>query len=94
MRYLVPTSTGNWARCVDRIKSQVQTGVNQHRSLKVLPNRLTPIYSKNHYKEENYLKVKTVVFKYITPPYSNSCYVLTFLYTLYTESVSLVHGYI
>ena len=23
-----------------------------------------------YYKEENYLKVKTVVFKYITPPYS------------------------
>ena len=39
---------------------------------RVLPNRLTPIYSKNYYKEENYLKVKTVIFKYITPPYSNS----------------------
>ena len=72
MRYLVPTSTGNWARYVDRIKSRVQTGVNQHRLLKVLPNRLTSIYSKNHYEEENYLKVKTVVFKYITPPHSNS----------------------
>ena len=72
MRYLVPTSTSNWARCVNRIKLQVRTGVNQYRSLKVLPNRLTPIYSKNYYKEENYLKVKTVVFKYITPPYSNS----------------------
>jgi hypothetical protein len=23
-----------------------------------LPNRLTPLYSKNHYKEENYLTVK------------------------------------
>ena len=31
-------------------------------------NRLTPLYSKIYYKEENYLKVKTVVFKYITPP--------------------------
>ena len=71
MRYLVPTSTGNWARYVDKIKLQVQTRVDQHRSLKVLPNRLTSIYSKNHYKEENYLKIKTVVFKYITPPYSN-----------------------
>ena len=29
-----------------------------------LPNRLTPLYSKIYYKEENYLKVKTVVFKY------------------------------
>ena len=31
---------------------------------------LTPLYSKIYYKEENYLKVKTIVFKYITPPYS------------------------
>ena len=78
-------STGNWARCVDRIRSQVQTRVNQYKSLKVLPNRLTPVYSKNHYEEENYLKVKTVVFKYITPPHSNSSFVLTFLYILHTE---------
>ena len=72
MRYLVPVNTGNWAKCVDKIKLQVQTGVDQYRSLRVLPNRLTPIYSENHYKEENYLKVRTVIFKYITPPYSNS----------------------
>ena len=85
MRYLVPTSTGNWARYVDRIRLQVRTRVDQYRSLRVLPNRLTPIYSKNHYKEENYLKVKTVVFKYITPPYSNGWSVLIFLYILRTE---------
>ena len=72
VKYLIPISTGNWARYIDKIKSQVQTKVNQYRLLRVLPNRLTPVYSKNHYKEENYLKVKTVVFKYITPPYSNS----------------------
>ena len=78
MRYLVPISTGNWARYVDKIRLQVRTRVNQYRSLRVLPNRLTPVYSKNHYKEENYLKVKTVVFEYITPPYSNGCYILTF----------------
>ena len=59
MRYLVPISTGNWARCVCRIGLQVRTGVNQYRLLGVLPNRLTPVYSKNHYKEENYLTVKT-----------------------------------
>ena len=35
-----------------------------------MPNRLTPLYSKIYYKEENYLKVRTVVFKYITPPHS------------------------
>ena len=50
-----------------------------------MSNRLTSVYSKNHYKEENYLKVKTVIFKYITPPHSNGCYVPTFLYILYTE---------
>ena len=60
VKYLVPTNTSNWARCVCRIKSQVRTGVNQYRLLRVLPNRLTPIYSKNYYEEENYLTVGTV----------------------------------
>ena len=36
--------------------------------MECLPNRLTPFDFKIHYKEENYLKVKTAVFKYITPP--------------------------
>ena len=31
-------------------------------------NRLTLLYSKIYYKKENYLKVRTAVFKYITPP--------------------------
>ena len=35
-----------------------------------MPNRLTPLYSKIYYKKENYLKVITAVFKYITPLYS------------------------
>ena len=35
-----------------------------------MPNRLTLLYFKIYYKEENYLKVKTAVFKYITPLYS------------------------
>ena len=35
-----------------------------------MPNRLTPLYSKIYYKGENYLKVKTAVFKYITLLYS------------------------
>ena len=60
VKYLVLINTSNWARYIDKIKSQVLTGVNQHKSLKVLPNRLTPVYSKNHYKEENYLIVGTV----------------------------------
>ena len=60
VRYLVPTNTGNWARYIDRIKSQVRTRVNQYKLLKILPNRLTSIYSENHYEEENYLTVGTV----------------------------------
>ena len=36
--------------------------------MEYLPNKLTPFNSKIYYKEENYLKVKTAVFKYITPP--------------------------
>ena len=82
VRYLVPINTSNWARYVGKIRLQVLIRVD---SLKVLPNRLTSVYSKNHYKEENYLKVKIVIFKYITPPYSNSWSVLTFLYIPYTE---------
>ena len=35
-----------------------------------MPNRLTLLYSKIYYKEDNYLKVKIAVFKYMTPPYS------------------------
>ena len=34
--------------------------------MEYLPNKLTSFNSKIYYKEENYLKVKTVVFKYIT----------------------------
>ena len=39
-------------------------------TIKYLPNRLTPLYFEIYYKKKNYLKVKTVVFKYISPPYS------------------------
>ena len=43
-----------------------------------MPNRLTLLYFKIYYKEENYLKVKTVVFKYITPPYSKGLSMLVY----------------
>ena len=36
--------------------------------MEYLPNRLTFFLFKIYYKEENYLKVRTAVFKYITPP--------------------------
>ena len=45
------------------------------KALECLPNKLTPLYSEIHYKEENYLKVKTALFKYITPPYSKGWYI-------------------
>ena len=35
--------------------------------MEYLPNKLTPFNFKIYYKEEHYLKVRTVVFKYITP---------------------------
>ena len=45
-----------------------------------MPNRLTLLYSKIYYKEENYLKVKTTVFKYITPPIVKVEYVSMLIY--------------
>ena len=57
MRYRVSRGSCKWARYINRdIKSQASFTV---KALKCLPNRLTPLYSKIHYKEENYLKVKT-----------------------------------
>ena len=38
--------------------------------MEYLPNKLTPFYFKIYYKEKNYLKVKTALFKYITPLHS------------------------
>ena len=45
-----------------------------------MPNRLTPLYSKIYYKEENYLKVRTAVFKYITLPIVKVKYVGMLVY--------------
>ena len=47
-------------RYIGRIERLVLTKVNQYRSLRVLPNRLTPVYSENHYKKEKYLMVGTM----------------------------------
>ena len=48
-----------------------------------MPNRLTPLYSKIYYKEENYLKVRTAVFKYITPPIIKVEYISMLIYLVY-----------
>ena len=64
------TSTLNdWAGYIDKINKQDQ-GWSLWLLIECLPNRLTLLYSEIYYKEKNYLKVKTIVFKYITPPYS------------------------
>ena len=65
--------------------------------MEYLPNKLTPLYSKIYYKEENYLKVKTAVFKYLTPPLSKSwvCwYVSIFLISIFPRSYILNSYYI
>ena len=48
-----------------------------------MSNRLTPLYSKIYYKEKNYLKVKTEVFKYITPPIVKVKYISMLVYLVY-----------
>ena len=53
-----------------------------------MPNRLTFLYSKIYYKKENYLKVKTAVFKYITPPIVKVKYI-SILSTLIHKYVSI-----
>ena len=45
-----------------------------------LPNKLIFLYSKIYYKKENYLKVRTVVFKYITPLIVKVWYISNVIY--------------
>ena len=60
--------TGKWAKYLDRdIESQASF---TKKALECWPNRLTPLYSKIHYKEKNYLKVRTELLIYPSPPYS------------------------
>ena len=51
--------------------------------MEYLPNKLTFLYSKIYYKEENYLKVKIIVFKYITPPIVIVKYISISVYLVY-----------
>ena len=66
VRYRVPLSTNKWARYID--KEIIIKPLLLKKPWSVLPNKLTPFNFEIHYKEKNYLKVKTAVFKYITPP--------------------------
>ena len=52
MRYLVPISTSKWAKYIDRLKLQVLGLIKYIITIEYLPNRLTPLYSKNYYKEK------------------------------------------
>jgi hypothetical protein len=60
VRYLVPTSTSKWAKYIDKIRLQVLELIKYIITVKCLPNKLTLLYSKNHYKEKNYLTVGTM----------------------------------
>ena len=55
------------------------------KALEYLPNKLTPLYSEIYYKEENYLKVKAVLFIYPSPPYSKGWYVRYVRYARYVN---------
>ena len=65
-RYRVPLSTGNWAKYVDR--ETIVKPLSLYKSRGVFTQQINSFNFKIHYKEKNYLKVKTIVFKYITPP--------------------------
>ena len=67
VRYRVPLNTSNWARYINR-EIIVKPFLLFIKVVEYLPNRLTLFNFKIYYKEENYLKVRTTVFKYITPP--------------------------
>ena len=65
-RYKVPLSTSKWAEYID--KETTSQASFTEKAVKCLPNKLILFNSKIYYKKENYLKVRTTVFKYITPP--------------------------
>jgi hypothetical protein len=58
VRYLVPLSTNKWAEYIGRIRLQVLGLIKYIITIEYLLNRLTFLYSKNYYKEENYLTIK------------------------------------
>ena len=73
MRYKVPLSTSKWARYVDR--EIIVKLLSLLKAVEYLPNRLTPFNFEIYYKKENYLKVRTAVFKYITSPIIKGQYI-------------------
>ena len=59
-----------------------------------MPNRLTLLYSEIYYKKENYLKVRTAVFKYITPPIVKVEYVGMLIYLVHPYIPMFLYSYI
>ena len=47
-------------------------------------NRLTLLYSKIYYKKENYLKVRTAVFKYINSSIVKVKYIIIIIRSIYS----------
>ena len=76
-----------------QIEKQQSSLFHLVKAVECLPNRLTPLYSKIYYKEENYLKVKTTVFKYTTPPHSKRLSILVYQYIsiLYSRVSIFLH---
>ena len=70
VRHKVPLNTIKWARYVD--KEIIVKPLLLIKAVECLPNRLIPFNFKIYYKKENYLKVKTVVFKYTTLLFNKS----------------------
>jgi hypothetical protein len=54
----IPSNTSKWAGYVGKIRLQVLGLIKYIITMEYLPNRLTLLYSKNHYKEENYLIIE------------------------------------
>ena len=68
VKYKVLLGTGKWAKYINR-NIENQTSFTK-KAMECLLNRLTLLYSKIHYKEENYLEVKTELLIYPSPPHS------------------------
>ena len=60
--------------------------------MECLSNKLTPFNSKIHYKEENYLKVKTELLIYPSSPYSKGLSTLVYQYISISRSYILAYS--
>ena len=81
VKYKVLLGFGKWAKYIDRdVESQV---FFTKKALECLLNKLTPLYSKIYYEEENYLKVKTELLIYPSPPHNKGWYVKYIRYIKY-----------